>query len=427
MALSINFYLKKDPKSSRTEQAIYLYIREKGKALNLHTGFWVNPTQWNIKKQEAKNSFGVRRYGAGAGDLKAFGSPELNTALSDFKDRVQKEIFNIKSKNPAATFGDLKAELMKIFREDKQEKSFFEMLDEFIKVRRNDLAENSLKKFITLQNHLNSFQSAERYQISFKSVNLLFFDKFRDYCFNTLRHTNNTLHKNVGFLKLFLTWAEARGVDICEDFKKFSAKSEKVDVVYLTEGELMKLYKLDLKSRPSFEKVRDVFCFACFTGQRFSDVSKFNFHDVREDFWNLRTTKTKDVLKIPLNEFSKGILAKYSESGRLPSISSQKTNQILKDLCKFAGIDELFSIVHYRGATRIEETFPKYELVATHTARRTFVTLSLEKGMRPETLMEITGHKDYKTFKKYIKITSTVKQTEMNDVWRKEPELKLAK
>ena len=57
--------------------------------------------------------------------------------------------------------------------------------------------------------------------------------------------------------------------------------------------------------------------------------------------------------------------------------------------------------------------------------RRTFVTLSLEKGMRPETLMEITGHKDYKTFKKYIKISSNVKATEMNKIRNKEPVLKL--
>ncbi|MBM2813808.1 MAG: hypothetical protein HW421_570 [Ignavibacteria bacterium] len=67
------------------------------------------------------------------------------------------------------------------------------------------------------------------------------------------------------------------------------------------------------------------------------------------------------------------------------------------------------------------------ELITTQTARRTFVTLSLERGLRPETVMEITGHSDYKTFKKYIKITSNIKFVEMNKVWRKEPELKLAK
>lgn len=73
--------------------------------------------------------------------------------------------------------------------------------------------------------------------------------------------------------------------------------------------------------------------------------------------------------------------------------------------------------IKYRGSERIENALPKHDIITTHTARRTFVPLSLEKGMRPETVMAITGHKDYKTFKKYIKITSKVKNVEMNQIW----------
>ena len=57
-------------------------------------------------------------------------------------------------------------------------------------------------------------------------------------------------------------------------------------------------------------------------------------------------------------------------------------------------------------------TRPKYELIGTHTARRTFVTLALEGGMRLETLMGITGHKDYKMLPWYLKITDAVVQDE---------------
>ena len=74
-------------------------------------------------------------------------------------------------------------------------------------------------------------------------------------------------------------------------------------------------------------------------------------------------------------------------------------------------------IVKYRGAEKVEFIEPKYKFIGTHTARRTFVTLSLEKGMRPETVMSITGHKDYNTFKKYIKLTDKVKLAEMNNIW----------
>ncbi|HPO62405.1 MAG TPA: hypothetical protein PK762_04920 [Candidatus Kapabacteria bacterium] len=84
-----------------------------------------------------------------------------------------------------------------------------------------------------------------------------------------------------------------------------------------------------------------------------------------------------------------------------------------------ANISKLITITRYIGAERIEETKPKYELISNHMARRTFVTLSLEKGMRPEVVMMITGHKNYYRMKRYVKITNTVKEEEMKRVWSK--------
>ena len=79
----------------------------------------------------------------------------------------------------------------------------------------------------------------------------------------------------------------------------------------------------------------------------------------------------------------------------------------------------------FKGSERIETVEPKHKLITTHTARRTFVTLSLEKGMRPETVMSITGHKNYKNFKRYIKLTDKVKKIEMKRIWNKRPETTL--
>ena len=82
-----------------------------------------------------------------------------------------------------------------------------------------------------------------------------------------------------------------------------------------------------------------------------------------------------------------------------------------------AGLDAPNTIVEYRGAVRIESIKPKYELVTSHMGRRTFVTLSLEKGMISEIVMKIIGHKDYKTFERYIEIINKVKHQEMMKAW----------
>ena len=90
-----------------------------------------------------------------------------------------------------------------------------------------------------------------------------------------------------------------------------------------------------------------------------------------------------------------------------------------------AGVDDTISIDKYQGAKRITISEPKYNLVTTHTARRTFITLSLEKGMRPEVVMKITGHKDWKSFKKYIKIVERIQILELHGSWVQSQPLKV--
>ncbi len=101
----------------------------------------------------------------------------------------------------------------------------------------------------------------------------------------------------------------------------------------------------------------------------------------------------------------------------LPIISNQNFNKYLKELCKDAGIDEQTEIIPYKGAEKISNFYPKHELISAHTGRKTFATLSLEKGISAETVMGITGHSDYKSFQRYIKVTEERKRNEMQKAW----------
>ena len=101
----------------------------------------------------------------------------------------------------------------------------------------------------------------------------------------------------------------------------------------------------------------------------------------------------------------------------LPIISNQKLNDYVKELCKMAGITEQVEIVRYRGTKREAITYPKFKLIGVHTGRKTFATLSLEKGMSAEEVMTITGHRDYQSFKRYVKVTEQRKKTVMLKAW----------
>jgi len=184
----------------------------------------------------------------------------------------------------------------------------------------------------------------------------------------------------------------------------------------------MTMFHLELTFGSPLSNVRDVFCFGCFTGQRFSDIAGLKHADIKKDIWVLYQQKGKETVKneVPLTDMTLEILRKYKDAGKpLPVISNQKTNEHLKDLGELAGLTEEVKVVRYRGNEQVVIREPKYKRLGTHTARRTFTTLSLEMGMRPETVMKITGHTDYKTMKRYIAVTEKMKATELRLAWNR--------
>ena len=89
-------------------------------------------------------------------------------------------------------------------------------------------------------------------------------------------------------------------------------------------------------------------------------------------------------------------------------------NRDLKKLCKLSGINEEIRITSYKGNERIDEIKEKWELVGTHTGRRTFIVNALSRGIAPNVVMKWTGHSDYKAMKPYIDIVDSIKASEMS-------------
>jgi site-specific recombinase XerD len=112
--------------------------------------------------------------------------------------------------------------------------------------------------------------------------------------------------------------------------------------------------------------------------------------------------KTKKMMRVPFKGFIRpalDILVKYDYE--LPSISQQKFNDYIKEVGERAGINEPVVIRRFSGNRLIEIKKPKHAFISSHMARRTCVTLLLQKGMPPTTVMKLTGHTDLKTLMKY--------------------------
>lgn len=399
---TLNFYLDKADKNDRS--FIQMTYLANGQKFRHSVKIKVTANQWLKSKQRLK----VKQ------ESDEFTNAHLNSLEEVIRRAERESLLNFNMIN----YTYVKQKFEDVLNKTGGKKTFELYFQEYIDVAHGKITEGTIKHYVTCLNHLKKFSKLKRYELSFERINSTFYNSYILYLSVNCKLLNNSVGNHIKMIKAFMNFATDLGYNKTNlDFKKFKVFKEDGELIYLTEDELMFLYHMDDIS-DKLKMVRDNFCFACFTGLRYSDIKKLQKENIKGEYIEFKTEKTRDSLKIPLSSFAKEIFIR--NNGMLPKqLSNQKTNDYLKELGKLAEINQQVLIVKYRGVEKVEILEPKFNLITSHTARRTFVTLSLEKGMRPETVMSITGHKDYTTFKKYIKLTDKVKLVEMNSVWSK--------
>jgi site-specific recombinase XerD len=397
--MDINFYLR-DAKASGVT-AINMFVTVEGQRIKIATGQRILPAHWNIKKQKPLPRFS---------DLYTDIQAELNKLEKDTIEACSRMLEQGKTVSKET----LKKSL---FGEKEESLNFFPAFDRYIGESEHTKSKAIIQVYRATKNHLEQFEKDEAYKVSFESMNFDFYNNWLKWFYDN-GYLDNTIGKYVKTIKSFLNYATDRGWNKSKLYNKFKVFKHDVDIVYLDEDELNRIQELDLSGKAYLQNARKLFLLACYTGLRFSDLSELKPEHVKSGFIHVTTRKTKEAVKIPLFPASEAIIQQIV-SGEAHFITNQKLNVYVKELAKLAGIDEATETVQFRGSTRVSKTVPKYELISTHTGRRTFVTQSLERGMRPEVIMQITGHRDYRSFKKYIKVTDSQKEREMLKAWSK--------
>lgn len=300
----------------------------------------------------------------------------------------------------------------------KSEFNFFECFEEYLLSGSLSKAYNTIKAQKTIKGYLQSFQNETGFGISFNKIDTLFYEELMKYSFLEKKIKNNYFAKIIAVLKSFLKWCTDKGYNNLREYEKFKGIEHDVDIIYLTNHELMLLYNYDFENA-RLNHTKDFYCMGCFTGLRFSDLSQLHQANITETHINISIQKTKTQNHIiRLNKFSKEILDKYQGTiyEPLPSISMQKFNDYIKECCKIVGINKLTTITGFVGTKKIQNTFPKYQLITSHTARKTFITNSLLLGMEPKAIKKIANIKKDTVLDKYMKITEEYTDEQM-DKW----------
>lgn len=248
---------------------------------------------------------------------------------------------------------------------------------------------------------------------SFSQMDSDFYIDFISYLRKTHNISDNTLHRNLGFLKTFLNWSVKRGYCQNLEYKEHTIKKRETSHVSLTQEELKLLEEIKLPERLEFYK--DVFLIGIYSGQRYSDYCKFTRAHLKGDHLEIRQKKTNHICKVPLHSKLKNLLEKYNYD--YPKISSQKFNENIQEICKVAGIDSPIIKDLFYGSEKRTKTIPKWKMIGSHTARRSFVTISTQKGMSPFDIMRVTGIREIKTLQGYIKDDDQSLKNSVNKIW----------
>lgn len=320
----------------------------------------------------------------------------------------------------------------------------------------------------------------------FEDIGKPFADKFSVYL-EKKGLMPGTINKQVSCFRKLCNLAAEEGLNnnavSLKVWKERTVKaSDKRTEVYLTDQELDALYQMELS--PERSKVRDVFFIGYLSGQRFSDYSDFSAENFKKveggmDVIGLTQKKTGNYVEVPIWDGRVHEIAKRYKY-IFPRIDSQKLNHDIKEiLCELSAsvpsLAEKYITVLSMPERRSEALYqsfldrlgkggklnynehreyakmrryayshngcplyernkhgqvirPKYELVSSHTARRSSITNLYKSGLlNNREIMSISGHQSERVFEGYIKVGTSEQAQRVGKKLMKAKEVPLKK
>lgn len=312
-----------------------------------------------------------------------------------------------------------------IVEEFKKKSSLFEHVEQVIANREankkigRDGRDGRLNKYRQAYNRLKQF-AKENYKrdLEFDDIDLNFYYQYISFLRNLpvkngkAEMPENSIGQEIKILKRFLNLADIQGINTKSIFKsrEFKAPQKQVTPIYLDEEEINKIYNKELHGH--LDSARDLFIIGCRTSLRISDYSKVENSIGGDLICVSETEKTEEPAYIPIHWQVQEILDKYE--GKLPRISDQKLNEYIKKVCELAEINNIV-FDNRQGQRKKWEKCPKWELITTHTGRRSCITNMYFAGFDLFFLMSLTGHKSIDTLLRYIGVTKKANAIRIKD------------
>lgn len=412
---SLNFNLRQTKKNMPT--IIYALFTFRGRQYKVNIGAKVYPTQWNKRKQIATISNEQTRLDNRNNEIV---NKKIRSLLAIFEEKKNYLCENLERID--FLFEEMRQAINpKLKCRNYMEKEmhlsatlvFRKMVDKYVK-------EDSSKKIYL--GYISAFEAFLKVKSIPNRLSAINGDTLTDYQQYLLdlnpRRIATHLNKIKGIRTLINHANRDKEIKANININSFvairderSKEQKKSKQVPLTEKQLLAIYNYT-NLKPREVEARDLFICQCLLGQRISDLPKIfkgeyaiTLLDDENEVISFTVQKTREEATLYLFPVVKEILERYKQTGfkhidlliedeKIVRRNEAKLNRTIKQVCKKVGLDSDVIYVEQIGEDVVEKKKKLFEMIHTHIARHTFITLMCRLGVSKEDVIIATAHTD---------------------------------
>ena len=372
------------------------------KRVSYSTGYSVSYADWDYQKQRIKtnksrviNSHTVNNY-----------LNKLDTELMNQYSRFIDEERPITKELIKETLDIISGKIVPVEEQETVPIDFFKFSENYLNQKKDRIETPTFTLYKGTLTKLKKYKRSRKVRVDFSSFDKLFLDDFRGFLETQENLALNTVSKHFKNLKMYVIEAKNQGLISNPPLKYFKVSTEETTKIYLTDSEIEKMLKLDLSYNKRLELSRDKFLMGCYTGQRVSDYNSITLDNIVDidglECFRIKQSKTKNIVDCPITLEIREIMARYNNQPP-PYLYDTDINENIKIVGRILGFNEVIKTEITKGGKLVKRNKLKWEMIETHTGRRSFCTNKYKKGMPSLYIMHISGHKSEREFLKYIR------------------------
>ncbi|MBR1774844.1 MAG: integrase catalytic domain-containing protein [Bacteroidales bacterium] len=393
----------------------------------------IKPEYWDEKQQNVKSRISIN----------STEKTELIRKIQELKRVCEKAYDDLKhSADSIISDNFVRCVERQIYPERYAKSDFFAVWDKFLQAKSNlsFLGQRALiqckDNLVRFEKYMQTFKD-RRFVLSFNSINDIIIQEYYYFIINeyqyisnpamqdfytrlecrqwkTERHIN-TANGRIKKFRTFWLWAIKSGYTEKNPFNTFTIPTDRYATpIFLLPEEVKKIYSLDLSANVYLEKARDIFVFQCMVGCRREDLWSLTRDNIQDGVLSYIPKKTiesnQKTLRVPLNSIAIEILEKYKDEEKpLPlDCSMDYYNRAITQIAYKAGLDRKVTVFNTKGLPEIKEL---KEVLTSHIARKTFISILINNGVAPQVISSMSGHTaNSKAFARYFEIEDDIKK-----------------